>query len=128
MKLLIDAHSVIWAVDNPAEFGPQAVLTLLDTNNELLMGAGTLWELAIKVGLGKLTLSLPFKQWMTQAIADLGLLILPITIEHADVQTRLQMHHRDPFDRLLVAQASVEHMQVVSADVIFDQYGVPRIW
>ena len=128
MKLLIDAHSVIWAVDNPAELGPQAVLALLDTNNELLMGAGTLWELAIKVGLGKLTLSLPFKQWMTQAIADLGLLILPITIDHADVQTHLKMHHRDPFDRLLVAQASVEHMQVVSADVIFDQYGVPRIW
>jgi PIN domain nuclease of toxin-antitoxin system len=65
---------------------------------------------------------------MTKAVADLGLSVLPITVEYADKQTSLTWHHRDPFDRLLVAQALVDNVPVVSADAILDAYGVTRIW
>jgi len=128
MRHLIDAHSLIWALDDPTKLSAAAVTALQDPGNELLVGAGTMWELSIKTALAKLTLSLPFRQWMEKAMADLGLIVLPITLDHADRQSRLPLHHRDPFDRLLAAQALVEGIPVVSADAIFDQYGVNRIW
>ena len=82
----------------------------------------------LAAGRRKLDLSLPFRDWMGQAITDLGLIILPITVESADVQAQLPRHHGDPFDRLLVAQALVEHLSIVSADTQLDAYGVTRIW
>lgn len=128
MRLLLDSHALIWAVDNPSRLGPRAARELANSANELLLGAGTIWEIAIKVGLKKLALSLPFKTWMTQAISELGLVTLPITVECADVQISLPSHHGDPFDRLLAAQSLTEKVVIVSADVIFDNYGVKRCW
>lgn len=78
--------------------------------------------------LGKLTLSLPFREWMNRAIADLGAMVLPITVEYADAQTRLPGHHGDPFDRMLIAQAQLEGVAVVSGDAVIVQYGVARLW
>ena len=128
MRLLLDSHTIIWAVDDPARLSAAATAAILDPANERLVSAGTVWELAIKFGLGNLTLSLPYRQWMERAIADLQSAILPISVEHADVQAGLPMIHRDPFDRLLVAQALTEGVQSVSVDVKFDPYGVTRLW
>jgi len=128
MRLLLDTHALIWAVDQPSQLGPAAVLALQDSSNDLLLRVGTIWEIAIKVGLKKLALSLPYRQWMGQAMADLGVSALPITVEIADVQAGLPSHHKDPFDRLLVAQAQVENVPLVSVDSIFDQYGITRLW
>ena len=128
MRLLLDTHALIWAVDQPSQLGPAAVLALQDSSNDLLLSVGTIWEIAIKVGLKKLALSLPYRQWMGQAMADLGVSALPITVEFADVQAGLPSHHKDPFDRLLVAQAQVENVLLVSVDSIFDQYGITRLW
>jgi PIN domain nuclease of toxin-antitoxin system len=128
VNLLLDSHTLLWAVDNPAKLGRQAASNLEDPDNSLLVSAGTIWEIAIKVGLGKLKISRPFRPWMTQAIADLGLTVLPITVEAADAQIALPNHHRDPFDRLLVAQVQTEQVVLVSADAAFDRYGVQRIW
>jgi len=128
VKLLVDAHTLIWAVDDPSKLGPQAVTALQDPANDLLLSAGTIWEIAIKVGLKKLSLSMPYKQWVTKAMADLGMTVLPITVEYADVQAGLPNHHRDPFDRMLVAQSQVENIHLVSADPVFDQYGINRLW
>ncbi|MGE0822249.1 MAG: type II toxin-antitoxin system VapC family toxin [Candidatus Binatia bacterium] len=128
MKLLLDTHTLLWAVDDPMHLGPQAVTELQAPTNELLLSAGSIWELAIKVGAKKLALSLPYRQWILQAISDLGLTILPITVEHANVQTELFFHHRDPFDRLLVAQSLYEQIAIVSVDPQLDVYGVTRIW
>jgi PIN domain nuclease of toxin-antitoxin system len=69
-----------------------------------------------------------FRQWMTQAIADLRLTILPITVEYADVQAGLPIHHRDPFDRLIISQALTHGMAIVGSDSAFDAYGVTRVW
>jgi PIN domain nuclease of toxin-antitoxin system len=128
MMLLIDSHPLIWYVDQDRLLSQAAHAAITDPANELLLSAATIWEIAIKVGLKKLTLSLPYGQWMTKAVADLGLSILPITIEYADKQAALTRHHGDPFDRLLIAQALVENSPVVSADPQFDAYGVTRIW
>jgi PIN domain nuclease of toxin-antitoxin system len=128
VKLLLDTHTLIWAVDDPARLGAQAVAELQDPTNELLLSAGSIWELAIKVGAEKLELSMPYRQWILQAISDLGLTILPISVEYANVQTELPRHHKDPFDRLLVAQSLYEQIPIVSVDPQLDAYGVTRIW
>lgn len=86
-----------------------------------------MWEIAIKLGTAKLALSMPYRQWMNQALAGLQASLLPITVEYAERQAELPSYHRDPFDRLLVAQALLEDVPVVSADA-FEQYGVARIW
>lgn len=127
MRVLLDTHGLSWAVGEPARLGPSAAATFRESSNELLLSAGTTWEIAIKMGLNKLTLSLPFGRWMNKAIADLTLSVLPITVDYAEVQAGLPMHHRDPFDRLLISQAIVEKVPVVTADATFDLYGVKRI-
>lgn len=128
MRLLLDTHTLLWAVDDPAQLGPQAIASLHDLANELLLSAGSIWEVAIKVGVKKLELSMPYRQWMLQAISDLGLTILPISVEYASIQAALPHHHKDPFDRLLIAQALSEQIPLVSVDAQFDAYGVTRIW
>jgi PIN domain nuclease of toxin-antitoxin system len=128
MRLLLDTQPLIWYVDQDHLLSAAAHQAIGDPANELLISAATVWEIAIKVGLGKLKLSLPYRQWMTQAIADLNLALLPITVEYADVQAVLPRHHRDPFDRLLIAQAMVEQIPIVSGDPAFDAYSVQRLW
>jgi PIN domain nuclease of toxin-antitoxin system len=128
MRLLIDAHVLIWYVDQDHLLSAKAHAAITDPSNDLLLSAGTIWEIAIKVGLKKLTLSGPYRPWMEKAIADLGVSVLPITVEHDDAYAGLPFHHRDPFDRLLVAQAQVEGVPLVSADPLFDPYGITRLW
>jgi PIN domain nuclease of toxin-antitoxin system len=126
VRLLIDAQALIWYVDQDHLLSPVAHAAMTDPANELLLSVATLWEIGIKVGIGKLPLSLPYCDWMNKAIADLGLIILPIAF--ADAQANLPKHHGDPFDRMLIAQAQVEGMPVVSADTHFDAYGISRLW
>jgi PIN domain nuclease of toxin-antitoxin system len=128
MKLLLDTHTLIWAADDPARIPAAAMTLLANASNERLVSIASLWEISIKVGLGRLPLSLPFRPWIDKAIADLGLVVLPITLDHAERQAGLPWHHRDPFDRLLVAQSLVEGIPLVSVEVLFDQYGVSRVW
>jgi PIN domain nuclease of toxin-antitoxin system len=128
MRLLIDSQSLIWYVDQDHLLSPTAHAAMTDPDNDLLLSAATIWEIAIKVGLNKLSLSMPYRQWITQAMTDLSMTVLPITVEYADVQAGLPKHHRDPFDRLLVAQAQAENMTLVSADPGFDPYGIARLW
>ena len=128
MRLLLDTHTLIWAVDDPSKLSGPATTALQDPANELLLSAATVWELAIKIGQKKLTLSLPYREWMDRAIADLELTLLSITVEYADKQAGLPSHHKDPFDRMIIAQALVDGVPVVCADPAFDVYGVTRIW
>lgn len=128
MRLLIDSHSLVWAVDNPAQLSAAATTELQDPANELIISAATVWEISIKAGMGKLTLSSAYRAWMNRAITYLGLTILPITVEYAAAQAALPWHHRDPFDRLLVAESLTDGVPVVSADAHLDVYGITRIW
>jgi PIN domain nuclease of toxin-antitoxin system len=128
MRLLLDSHALLWYVDQDHLLSRPAHASITDPTNDLLVNAATIWEIAIKVGVKKLSLSAPFRGWITKAIGDLGLNVLPITVDYADAQASLPHLHRDPFDRMLIAQAKVESISIVSADTVFDQYGVPRVW
>ena len=128
MNLLLDSHTLIWAADDPAKLTALAQGLLQDTTHDRLLSVATLWEIAIKFSLGRLPLSLPYRQWMDKAMAYLALIVLPITLDHAKRQVSLPWHHRDPFDRLLVAQSQVEGMPLVSADPVLDAYGITRLW
>jgi PIN domain nuclease of toxin-antitoxin system len=128
MRLLIDSHTLIWYVDQHQQLSPASHAAISDPSNELLLSAGSIWEIAIKVSIGKLVLTQPFAHWMSQALNDLGITVLPITVEYADTQAGLPKHHSDPFDRLIVAQAIVEKVSVISADARMDAYGITRLW
>jgi PIN domain nuclease of toxin-antitoxin system len=121
VRLLIDTHTLFWSVEEPSKVSATAMAAIQPLANEVLFSG-------IKVGQGKMALSLPYRQWMDQAIADLKLMILPVTTEYADRQSTLPPHHKDPFDRLIIAQALVEGIPIVSVDAAFDPYGVTRIW
>lgn len=128
MRLLLDTHAVLWYVDQDHLLSTAAHAAMTDPANDLLVSAGTILEVAIKVGLGKLTLSGPYRSWMEQATIDLRAVVLPVTIGYAAVQATLPPHHRDPFDRLLVAQAQFEGIAIVSNDTVLDRYGINRLW
>lgn len=128
MRLLIDTQAILWYVDQDHLLSRPAHAAITDPSNDLLMSAATLWEIAIKLAVGKLQLSLPYRPWIARAVADLQLGLLPIRDDHAERQITLPFHNRDPFDRMLAAQALVEDVSLVSADSIFDAYGVTRIW
>ena len=128
MRLLLDTHTLFWSVEAPPKLSAAAMAVIQDPANDRLLSAATIWELAIKVGLGKITLSIPYRQWMATAITDLKLSILPITVEYAERQSLLPAHHKDPFDRLLIAQALVDGLPIVGADAAFDPYGIIRLW
>ena len=128
MKYLIDSQALIWYVDQDHLLSAAAHAAITDPSNDLLLSMASMWEIGIKVGLKKLTLSMPYREWMEKAIADLGINVLPITVEYVDVQSGLPPHHRDPFERLLVAQAIVEKMPIISTDIILDRYGIARLW
>jgi PIN domain nuclease of toxin-antitoxin system len=128
MRMLLDTHALIWYVDQDHLLSASAHAAITDPVNDLLLSAGSIWEIGIKVGSKKLSLSMPYREWMNKAIADLGLTVLPISVDHVDIQAGLPRHHGDPFDRLLAAQARAENIPLVSSDSIFDQYGLKRIW
>jgi len=128
VRYLIDTQALIWAQDEPTKLGP-AVIPLLGTSNATVyVSVATLWEIGIKIVIRKLTLSLPYHSWVSLAIQNFRLLELPVDIRYIERQIALPFHHRDPFDRMLAAQALVEGISVVSSDTIFDSDGVVRVW
>jgi PIN domain nuclease of toxin-antitoxin system len=128
VRVLIDTHTLFWSVEEPTKVSAKAMAAIQPLANDVLLSAATIWELAIKVGQGKIGLSMPYRLWMDKAIADLKLTILPVTVKYAERLSTLPPHHKDPFDRLMIAQVLVEAIQIVSVDVAFDRYGVTRIW
>ena len=123
MKLLLDSHIVLWALGEPARLTVAQREALLDTTNEVFVSAVTAWELAIKQSLGKLTLPGPAETWLLSAVTSAGFAWCPVTPEDAVKVRALPWHHRDPFDRLLVAQAGSE-LVLVSQDDLLEPYDV----
>jgi PIN domain nuclease of toxin-antitoxin system len=128
VRLLLDSHTLLWAAEKNSKLSANAEAELVNPANERLLSPAAYWEIAIKVSIGKLTLAEPFETFLDRANQDLILTALPIQPRHAAMLTTLPMHHRDPFDRMLIAQALVEQVPIVSADAWIDAYGVKRIW
>jgi PIN domain nuclease of toxin-antitoxin system len=128
VRLLLDTHAFLWFITHDPKLSTTAEGLIADPNNEILVSPASYWETAIKVSIGKYPLSAPYETFITQGIDGNGFKILPIEPGHAAALTIMPFHHRDPFDRLLVAQAQVEKISVVSNDAILDQYGITRLW
>lgn len=128
MTLLLDTHTFLWFVLNEAQLSASARALIADPNNEILISPMVYWEIAIKISIGKYVLHTPYEALMHQGIVGNGFKTLPIEPKHTAVLTSLPYHHRDPFDRLLIAQAMVEGLPIVSGDTAFDSYPVQRLW
>lgn len=127
MKLLLDTHAFVWWFNDPDKLSSRASTLLKASGNSIFVSAALAWELAIKVNLGKID-ALPLITDLAMHIAEEGFVELPISIAQAVRAGLLPRHHRDPFDRLLVAQAQDLNLPIVSADRILDRYDVKRIW
>ncbi len=128
MRLLLDTHAFLWFILNDSQLGPTARTAIIDPNNDVEISPATYWEIAIKIRTGKYVLPGPYEAFLAGQIRANSFKILPVEIRHTSLLTALPFHHRDPFDRLLVAQALVEAIPIVSADAALDAYGVNRLW
>jgi PIN domain nuclease of toxin-antitoxin system len=128
MRLLLDSHALLWFLANHPKLSSTAKNLIADPNNTLLLSLASVWELGIKVSVGKLSLADPFDVFIQQAIGRTSAVILPIELAHTLTYPTLPLHHRDPFDRLLIAQAITEQVSVVSNDAAFDPYPISRLW
>lgn len=124
MKLLLDTHAALWWLSGSDEVGDEAVRRLTDRSNQVLLSAAVVWEIAIKRSLGKLRAP----DDLADTLLGAGALPLPVNLAHAAAVERLAWHHRDPFDRLLVAQAIVEGAALVTRDAALRAYGVEVVW
>lgn len=128
MTLLLDTHAFLWFILDDAQLSITARALIIDEQNDIFLSPASYWELAIKISIGKYQLPGPFVPFLHQQIDLNDFTILPVSVEHAGKVASLPYHHRDPFDRLIIAQALVENMAVLSNDSIMDQYGVVRSW
>lgn len=128
MKLLLDTHTFLWLVEGNPNLSVAAQNALALPTNDLYLSVASVWELAIKTGLKKLTLSDPLDAYVSKWTATYQLSLLPIDTPHALAVVGLPDHHRDPFDRILIAQAMVAGMALVSADKKFAPYPVTIVW
>ena len=127
MKGLLDTHTFIWWDSDPGKISSAAMTFLRDASNQVLLSVVSVWEMVIKQQLGKLSLRLPLAQILTQQQAN-GIQVLPVTLAHVLAVESLPTPHKDPFDRLLVAQANAEGAVLLTADGIFAQYPVRVLW
>jgi PIN domain nuclease of toxin-antitoxin system len=128
MRFLIDTHTFIWYVQNSDRLTTSATAIINNGRNEILLSTASIWEMAIKQSTGKLNLGLPYANFINEQMRINNIGLLQIEVAQLDVVASLPFHHRDPFDRLLIAQVLVEQIPIVSIDPAFDAYSIQRIW
>ncbi len=128
MKLLLDTHTFLWWTGDSERLSERVKSLLADPSNELILSVASVWEMQIKLQLGKLNLELPLQELIANQQQTNNLQLIPIHVTHLWALENLPIPHKDPFDRILIAQATVEQHPILSIDVIFDAYPVNRIW
>jgi PIN domain nuclease of toxin-antitoxin system len=130
MRLLIDTHALYWYVEGDAKLSTKAQSLIQDATNEVFISPASYWEIAIKLSLGKWTLNRPYEEFIDLALEQYEFRVLPILPNHTAILIGLAFpqNHKDPFDRLLVAQSLAENIPIVSVDVQLDSYGIARLW
>jgi PIN domain nuclease of toxin-antitoxin system len=128
MRALLDTHAFLWFITADARLGLAAKRMIEDARYDLFLSVASIWEIAIKAGMGRLPLPEPIRTFIPQQVADNEITVLPVAVKHALDVAELPPHHRDPFDRLLVAQALAENVPILSADTALDPYGIRRVW
>lgn len=125
---MLDTHVFMWWINDDGRLSEVARDLLSDGGNEVLFSVASGWEMAIKIGLGKLTVTGNLGSYLSERLTENAMEVLPVCLSHAVGVTELPHHHRDPFDRLLVAQAIIEGISLLSADPHLSQYPVEVIW
>lgn len=128
MRLLLDTQCWLWWFAQPENLSENVVETIANESNEVWFSVASVWEMGIKVSIGKLSLPEPMDDYISTRMTQLGAKSLEINASHALQVAALPLHHRDPFDRMLIAQAQREDMTLVSADSTFNQYEVSLLW
>jgi len=128
VRLLLDTHALLWMSADSDRLSVRAATALLDSRNTILFSVAGWWELAIKIGLGKLDMRSDWAATLKREMRHNGIEWLPIRPDHCERLPSLPFHHRDPFDRLLIAQAQAEELAIVTADPQFTAYDVEVVW
>ena len=128
MRLLLDTHTLLWFALTDPQLSGTATSLIIDPDNEKLVSPASYWEIAIKISIKKYALSKPYEIFMDEAIDKNGFGYLHIEPKHTAALTTLPFHHKDPFDRLLIAQAIIEGIPIISGDTVLDSYPVKRLW
>lgn len=128
MKLLLDTHAFIWWDSEPEKLSARSRACCQDTTNELFLSVASVWEMQIKQQLGKLKLNSPLAEIVANQQKTNGIEITSVNLAHVLALDTLPTHHKDPFDRLLIAQAVVERITLITNDRIFSQYAVETLW
>jgi PIN domain nuclease of toxin-antitoxin system len=127
MDYLLDTHTLIWLAEEPDKLSSKAKI-ILHSENKLLLSSVSVWEMAIKIKANKLNVEIPLKDFVNKAIEKHELKLLSVSLPHIYYTQQLELHHKDPFDRLLIAQSFEQNIPIISSDEIFDLYKVNRIW
>ena len=127
MRAILDTHALVWWLNRDPHLTSAAQRFISSSANEILVSAATAWELSIKNRSGKLNVQ-ELLDGFEEVMEEQGFTLLPISVKHAVRAGALPMHHPDPFDRMLIAQAQAEHVAVITVDKAFEPYGVRRIW
>jgi len=128
MKILLDTHSFLWFISGDSNLSQAGRSIIEDETSERFLSVASLWEMAIKISIGKLKLTSRFQDLIPYQLDRNGIKLLNINIDHTAQLISIPFHHRDPFDRMIIAQALAEELPVVSADESFDAYSISRIW
>ncbi|MFN4253915.1 MAG: type II toxin-antitoxin system VapC family toxin [Saprospiraceae bacterium] len=127
MKLLLDTHALIWFLNGDTQLSSTAQSAIESPENQSFVSIAAVWEIAVKNSLGKLALNRPFAELRHQIQMN-GFEIMPIRFEHAQRVNQMPFHHRDPFDRIMLAQALTDALTIISRDPLFEPYGVDLVW
>ncbi|MEG3920816.1 type II toxin-antitoxin system VapC family toxin [Microcoleus sp. T3_A4] len=127
MNILLDTHTLLWYLEDSKQLSSKAAEVIENPSNTLCFSIGSLWEISIKLGLGKLSLQNSFSE-LEEVLQQLKIEVLPITFSDTECYLNLPLHHRDPFDRILVAQAINHSLVLVSRDGTFDAYEIEGVW
>lgn len=130
MRLLLDTHAMYWYIEGDQKLSRTAQTFIQDANHEVLISPASYWEIAVKVSLGKWILNRPYEEFIELGIRHYGFQVLPVLPTHTAklIDLGFPSNHKDPFDRLIVAQALFEGIPVVSSDSQLDAYGIARLW
>jgi len=128
MKYLLDTHTLLWIIDENARLSEKSRSIFLDMTNDIYLSSASLWELSIKVSLNKIEINNTFENFIQDHVLGNDIKIMKIELPHIIRVSKIPFHHRDPFDRMIIAQSIEDNIPVISGDKIFDRYLSNRIW
>jgi PIN domain nuclease of toxin-antitoxin system len=128
MDILIDTHAFLWFIEDNEKLSNKAKNVIENENNRKFLSLASVWELARKYSIGKIKFEQNFNDFIDEQLAVNNITLLAIKLEHIKIVSQLTLHHKDPFDRLIITQAIAENLPIISIDNIFDSYAIQKIW